>query len=1138
MRFQNLLSSLLLVVLLLFCFSQDMLRAKEWQQIEQAELSCLVDAGAIATNSLTTPSVSITPVFPEACIGSVGRLSIAGPNGFTPISLEVESGNTYELSIELSGTFTTTLVDDCGSEVICSFFIPDQIRALRVACEDECEEVSPMRTSEEVAEQLHCVSITDPETGEPTESDEVEVCPGDEVEVVDMQLTNANGQVLSNQQVTVVNGNDPASIQHFFTEQFFLEIPIFVIGEDAFQLPGDNENQFQANNFEVHDLAELVVSFTSATSTGLSLEQKTLDEFLLMQQTYNVDDNQAFITKNSNFCDPDSESGLQLAFAEFTNPDQPTYWIHIWTENEEATEGILYINSSIPQNCGPTSNTAEAKSYYNYLLDEVDVNEFGNYGFDNYDDHLAFIKLDLLSSAAFHQIDPTRSRLDVSEEGLGYACDDNVAEDAIYVSPSGRPVVLPAHHIANFSSRRFSGTAFDARALTGFTLLSGSGMPGIYTGYFEYSSTIGEIEFLGYRLYKARWDFTDVVYESIELSSAPATHEVGFGRINYEPCPYWYTEIKLTGYQFAAGLDYRPRSNGLFIAQFGLDGVGEFTADIPIDYRRIYLCQDEINASAWASIMGVDFQPDYVDYGQVGNPETGWLIEVVNAGNEIERIFGTTSTVSPGEFEYYRYRCNGQWESFIPPTQEHLDFISAFLQYVTGIEFVHQTLDALGVIPILGEPADVLNGVIYSLEGNVIEATLSFATVVPLISVIRVGDELVAVLKTAGNARVYNGYTGLRNVNAQRVYEYVESLRTTSQFQSLSRTEADQLIDLLSARFSNNAFRHKYVLDKFLANPNYTTEQMVGAYSILAKAYSPEALASSLTSLPFDVDVIEKVAELGAMHSDLLARNLSNGIDDLGKVVKNSIGNCTTCGAATPGLLSTTEFLDHYVNVLQRHGTGLAGNLPVEGMQNFFVGRLTNEGALTLNNAKEMHQTVRVLSEQAGNPAFQNVLAFGRSLETPQGIVKPDVLTNANNSGLDQIIELKNVQSIDAGQAFRGQQFGRYLKRLEVGDNLGNLRYSFDKTRFIGQSIEEAKLEIVAQLRQRFRNSQSFVVEMLNNSLSYSELLDVLFDDIRDLLPESLTGDLATQASELMMALSTVPDESLDEIFEIFIFVE
>jgi hypothetical protein len=53
------------------------------------------------------------------------------------------------------------------------------------------------------------------------------------------------------------------------------------------------------------------------------------------------------------------------------------------------------------------------------------------------------------------------------------------------------------------------------------------------------------------------------------------------------------------------------------------------------------------------------------------------------------------------------------------------------LWYATK-EMVHISLDVFGMIPLIGEPADILNGVLYTISGEKLNATLSFAGAVPL----------------------------------------------------------------------------------------------------------------------------------------------------------------------------------------------------------------------------------------------------------------------------------------------------------------------------------------------------------------------------------------------------------------------
>lgn len=65
-----------------------------------------------------------------------------------------------------------------------------------------------------------------------------------------------------------------------------------------------------------------------------------------------------------------------------------------------------------------------------------------------------------------------------------------------------------------------------------------------------------------------------------------------------------------------------------------------------------------------------------------------------------------------------------------PTWNQYQIYLAATWRTVSGI--VHTALDICGLIPIGGEPCDLINGVIYTLEGNAVDAALSFAATLPI----------------------------------------------------------------------------------------------------------------------------------------------------------------------------------------------------------------------------------------------------------------------------------------------------------------------------------------------------------------------------------------------------------------------
>lgn len=65
---------------------------------------------------------------------------------------------------------------------------------------------------------------------------------------------------------------------------------------------------------------------------------------------------------------------------------------------------------------------------------------------------------------------------------------------------------------------------------------------------------------------------------------------------------------------------------------------------------------------------------------------------------------------------------------------------------------VHTALDLCGLIPAAGEPCDVVNGVLYTIEGDGINATLSFASTIPFIGTVAVGKKYYNAYKVGNES--------------------------------------------------------------------------------------------------------------------------------------------------------------------------------------------------------------------------------------------------------------------------------------------------------------------------------------------------------------------------------------------------
>ncbi|WP_297338073.1 AHH domain-containing protein [Algoriphagus sp.] len=73
---------------------------------------------------------------------------------------------------------------------------------------------------------------------------------------------------------------------------------------------------------------------------------------------------------------------------------------------------------------------------------------------------------------------------------------------------------------------------------------------------------------------------------------------------------------------------------------------------------------------------------------------------------------------------------------------EHPEWSDGKLLYEATKEALHWTLDIAGLVPVLGEPADLLNATLYLIEGDGVNATISAASAIPFYGIIASGSRM------------------------------------------------------------------------------------------------------------------------------------------------------------------------------------------------------------------------------------------------------------------------------------------------------------------------------------------------------------------------------------------------------------
>jgi len=98
---------------------------------------------------------------------------------------------------------------------------------------------------------------------------------------------------------------------------------------------------------------------------------------------------------------------------------------------------------------------------------------------------------------------------------------------------------------------------------------------------------------------------------------------------------------------------------------------------------------------------------------------------------------------------------------------EHPEWSNAKIYWEASKEMVHLTLDIVGLIPVVGEIADLANGAIYTIEGDGVNATLSYAAMIPIGGWVATGTKLAKktfVIASNGSKRTLKWYKLPNNI--------------------------------------------------------------------------------------------------------------------------------------------------------------------------------------------------------------------------------------------------------------------------------------------------------------------------------------------------------------------------------------
>ena len=195
-----------------------------------------------------------------------------------------------------------------------------------------------------------------------------------------------------------------------------------------------------------------------------------------------------------------------------------------------------------------------------------------------------------------------------------------------------------------------------------------------------------------------------------------------------------------------------------------------------------------------------------------------------------------TSANQTGSFSYYNARDN-KTVTFTSAADyfaykklcDELDALDKNL----ASQIVHNTLDAVGVIPGVGEVADALNGIVYLAEGDKANAVTSLVSCVPV-----VGDAIGKGAKNAGrllgiaseSAKYVDDVVELGQSAAKNGKEMIEAVVDNSD-EAIEAIEtaiknSDEITGTVKSTAKNSGDSIQYIDERFVGSREFTDEEL------------------------------------------------------------------------------------------------------------------------------------------------------------------------------------------------------------------------------------------------------------------------------------------------------------------------
>jgi len=934
-------------------------------------------------------------------------------------------------------------------------------------------------------------------------------------------------------EIEVIDGNNISdaseSLKDFFENAGFYHFPVTITGPappGLIALPQNSLVQDDAKllvnildeSFNIKDEMEEMLSFDSPFLTGFSANRK------------------GFITKNSSLC---NESTLLSEIQNQYHAQDFAYWAHIWDNPANNEPDLVFIQRVArigeKKDTLPDAKLKKALNS-NFGLIGQDTDPFG---FSSASRKIWSIILNMVTNPTVD------GDIDKQYEDSSNAPDPCITStEVICLSPSGVPMRMPPDAKLRFNLKSEFWGEIDNIALTSFTYDAPGPLYGLYNGQVTPQRT----SFAGY------YNTSTGAYYEWPGPAITGQVQVQLGiRIANENCTlnyYYYNRDFIPNSALAnpGGVPNR-KANGPLQPDFGVPEVGSLLS-MPVTADRICsLCQPDIAFNAFKNLMFLPKHP----LNQQQNNHGGWILNVLNEQGGLEYIYAVYTQNSPNVPEYYRYSPVGHWVPFDPPP--HIPYLAgsvrAFIE--AAIEQGHLALDFAGVVPIVGEAADLINAAWYAYEGDTDNALISAGSAaVPLAGdvilksgkfVLLVGAaigangiEISKIVRWADN--VWRSMRGVQGPEGHNIVRTILNECKTLNFSPeqakrfffwIAQPENDALLKIVldnpsliaawknmdeigatqeqAARLFTRLVDDTPLLQQFAANPG-----IARGWKLLDDLYGGGTASKRL----WDGDLIAKTTELSnnTVFMQRLGADAETQLSALKNIIsKNAHAGCNVCLPPTRLQFAYLKSIDQYLDDALYFVTQLGDKQGAETMIS-----LMKNGAP--NQIDAIAQTIRLLKENPGGKfAPGNVVRFEPKLSNTVGELASDDGINqigdilvALASGGNKLYELKSFKksSLSGIPTNQLNQFKAYLNNNNVTD-MSRLEYIFDQRKLLRTEFENLPnfnpanyFDDVAQAEQAIKGQ--FQVMMQQNA---GDIFQTVFNNSSLRASLSLSNDSA-----------------------------